>query len=249
MHYFNDTIIITGNHFADDGAFNPTEYQYLYRFDLNADSLAEELSDFTCYSKQEVTAGEQKPVYSYWTPENSVYVNDNLHLVGVYNEYSTNFGFKYVSVECMNSACVDTLGFIATEPHLDDTISCDGEIVTCTLTDVEVETADVNVYDTLECPSKKTSLLDINIFKDPNQIWLFERISKDGINAMLIAEKPTSYSISVYDLLGREVYSSRFNVAEGQTSIKLSFNVNTEMYIISVSNGSQRETLKVMGNR
>ncbi len=49
--------------------------------------------------------------------------------------------------------------------------------------------------------------------------------------------------------MGRKIYSSGFNVGEGQTPVKLSFNVNTEMYIISVSNGSQTETLKVMGNR
>ena len=250
MHYFNDTIIITGNHFADDGAFNPTEYQYLYRFDLDADDLSEELSDFTYYSRQVVPAGEQKPVYSYWTPENSVYVDDSLYLVGVYNEYS-NYGFMYVTVEGMNtgSGCIDTLGFIVTEPHLDDTISCDGEIVTCTATDVEVDIGEPTVYDTLECAVEKSSLLDVNNFKYPDQIWMFERISKDGINALLISEKPTIYSISVYDLLGREVYSSGFNVGEGQTPIKLNFNVNTEMYIISVSNGSQTETLKVMGNR
>ncbi|MBC8320168.1 MAG: T9SS type A sorting domain-containing protein [Bacteroidetes bacterium] len=67
--------------------------------------------------------------------------------------------------------------------------------------------------------------------------------------ASLISEKPAHYSISVYDVMGRKIYSSGFNVGEGQTPVKLSFNVNTEMYIISVSNGSQTETLKVMGNR
>ncbi len=249
MHYFNDTIIITGNHFAENSAINPTVSQYLYRFDLDADDLSEELGDFTYYSKQKVPDGEQKPVYSYWTPENSVYMNDNLHLIGVYNEYTSNFGFMYVSVNGMASNCIDTLGFIATEPHLDDTISCDGEIITCTLTDVEVDIDDATVIDTVDCVGKKSSLLYINNFSNPDQIWMFERISKDGINAVLITEEQTIYSISVYDLLGREVHSSRFNAGEGQTPIKLSFNVNTEMYIISVSNGSQTETLKVMGNR
>jgi hypothetical protein len=78
---------------------------------------------------------------------------------------------------------------------------------------------------------------------------MFERINKDGIYATLISEKPAHYNISIYDVMGRKVYNSRFNVGEGQTPVKLSFNVNTEMYIISVSNGSQTEILKVMGNR
>jgi len=249
MHYFNDTIIITGNHFADDGAFNPTEYQYLYRFDLDANDLTEELSDFTYYSKQKVPAGEQKSVYSYWTPENSVYMDDNLHLVGVYNENS-NFGFKYVSVNGIASSCIDTLGLIANEPHLDDTISCDGEIITCTLTNVEVETDNINVDYDVECVERgKSSIAFINNFNNSYQIWMFERINKDGIYATLISEKPAHYNISIYDVMGRKVYNSRFNVGEGQTPVKLSFNVNTEMYIISVSNGSQTEILKVMGNR
>ncbi|MBC8319255.1 MAG: hypothetical protein H8E34_00885 [Bacteroidetes bacterium] len=184
MHYFNDTIIITGNHFAEDASINPTEYQYLYRIDLNADSLKEALSDFTHYSYQKVPVGNQKAVYSYWTPENSVYMDDNLYMVGVYNEYTTNWGFKYVSVDSIASSCVDTLGLIATEPRLNDTISCDGEIVTCTLTDVEVDIDDAYVIDTLECVIRgKSSIAVINNFNNPDQIWMFERINNDGIYA------------------------------------------------------------------
>ena len=251
MHYYNDTIIITGNHFADDGAFFPTDYQYLYRFDIDADDLSTNLSDFTYYSQQEVPVGDQVDVYSYWTPENSVYMNDSLYIVGVYNENS-NYGFNYVTVEGMSneSGCVDTLGFITTEPHLDDTVSCSGNIVTCTATDVDVDIDNASVIDSLECvPSSKSTVANNYIFDNTDQIWMFERINKSGIYATLISEKPENYSICVYDVMGRNVFSSSFNVGEGQTPVNFDFNVNTEMYIIRISNGRQTEIMKVMCNQ
>jgi len=55
--------------------------------------------------------------------------------------------------------------------------------------------------------------------------------------------------VNVYDVVGRKMFSSTYSVNEGQKEVYLEFATKSEMYIISVSNGSQSETLKVMGNR
>ncbi|PIY30793.1 MAG: hypothetical protein COZ08_10895 [Bacteroidetes bacterium CG_4_10_14_3_um_filter_42_6] len=71
-----------------------------------------------------------------------------------------------------------------------------------------------------------------------------------GIHAVLVSENSnTVYNVNVYDVVGRKIFSSTYKVSEGQKEIYLEFATKAEMYIISVSNGSQTETLKVMGNR
>ena len=247
MHYFNDTLIITGNHFATE---NSTRYQYLFRFDVDANSLRTFNKHFTYYSKQEVPAGDQKYAYSYWTPENSVYKENNLHMVGVYNEvYSTdyNFGFKYVSVNGISSSCVDTLSPETDTPNLDDIISRIGDIEGCEEISVDDQHTDIYPSDTLECANKSASILSIeNEQLTDYDLCRIGNISHDGIEAVLISDKPTMYRISIHDVLGREVFKSAYPVDEGETNIKLDFRVQPLVYIVRVSDGKNTEVEKII---
>jgi hypothetical protein len=244
MHYYNDTLIITGNHFAEETLDEvTTEYQYLYRIDLNADSLLENYCDFTYYSKEVVPPGKQKIVYSYWAPENSVYMNNNLNLVGVFND-STSFGFTHINVNGISENCVHTFDEISREPHLDDTVSCTASTITCTATAVTFTSGSIDPTNTLECVAKKSSVFGINDELSTEAMWEFEQISQDGIEMTLISESSKEYSIQVYDIMGRQIYSSNVSVDAGETSVKLKFEVEAKMYIVKVNNGTTSDTKK-----
>ncbi|MPM23760.1 hypothetical protein SDC9_70234 [bioreactor metagenome] len=55
--------------------------------------------------------------------------------------------------------------------------------------------------------------------------------------------------INVYDLTGRVVYTSSFNVMKGDNYINLIFPAKDQLYLIRVSDGTKTETLKVSGVR
>lgn len=252
MHYFNDTLIITGNHFANTGEGNPLDYdQYLFRFDVQADSLGEYLSDMKHFSVQEVPDGHQVPAYSYWAPRNSVFIDDSLYLVGVLYELSGSpqyRGFTFVREDGINPECTDTMSIISNEPQLDDTISCTGTSNTCSSTeeDIEVEPLTVSSYD--ECWETENAIMAVGEFGTKQEFWEPKQITNEGIELIITAEVPDTYLVCVYDMLGREVYNSSFLVNEGQTEITLNFKVNPEIYLIRVSNSSYDETKKIINN-
>ena len=80
-------------------------------------------------------------------------------------------------------------------------------------------------------------------------IWKFKGIDSRGIHASLFSESNnTVYQVRVYDVTGRRVYTSSYTVSDGQKDVYMKFATNAEMYIISVNDGSRRETLKVAGS-
>ena len=244
MHFVNNSLIITGNHFATESS---TRYQYLYRFDVRADTLRNFDTHFTYYSKQQVPRGDQKYVYSYWAPENSVYQQNNLHLVGVCNEFGDEFGFKYVSVNGISNSCVDTLSPDTDTPYLDDTISCTYEMDRCNEIDEDVEYGNQIVSDTLECVTKQSSLLETsNYFIQEDDIWQLKKVDHTGINAILISERPATYKVNIYDIMGREVFQSNYRIGKGQTSIRMEFELEPIIYIIKVSDGNKIEVKRII---
>lgn len=252
MHYFNDTLIITGNHFANTGEGNPPDYdQYLFRFDVKADSLDKHISDMKHFSVQEVPDGHQVPAYSYWAPRNSVYIDDSLYLVGVLNEYfgSTLYrGFTFANEEGIDPECTDTMSIITNEPQLDDTISCTPTSDNCTSTEVPIEILNMSPLTQSQCFQTENAIMSINDLKLNQEFWEIEQINSEGIELFITADVSDTYMVCVFDMLGREVYNSSFNLKEGQTKLKLNFKVNPEIYLIRVSNSSYDETKKIINN-
>ena len=82
-----------------------------------------------------------------------------------------------------------------------------------------------------------------------SSIWKFRGIDKNGIHAILTPEVECQYQINVYDLMGRVVYSSSFNVGKGEKFIDFNFPTKNQLYLISVSDGTKTETIKVSGIR
>jgi hypothetical protein len=247
IHYHNDTVIITGNHFADTGSGqNTANLQYLFRFDIKADTLNKTFSDFTYYSVQEEPNGNQKPTCSYWAPENSVYLDDSLYLVGVYNEYTDNFGFKCVRVDGIDPNCTDTLTTHAVEPQLDDTLTCEATKDTCGFVEVDISHENMAVTDTLECTSEESCPIFINNLIDSDNFWEIIQVSSSGIDAVLITCQSSRYYVNIYNILGMKVYENEFDACKGVTPIKLKFDVKPSIYLINVNNGVKSSTKKVI---
>jgi len=252
IHYDNGAIIVTGNCFVAGSTIN-TEDQLLFSYDVPvASNLLSGNSYFNSYSRELVPLGSQKAVTGYWTPENSIYQDGNLSIVGIYNNNNQTFGYTLIQVNGFvnEPGCLE-IGDVGLSTFNTELAEWGAHIVNCNREDFPASSPyDPPAY-TQECPSLKNSATGMgdDTNKDGN-FWQFKGIDAHGIHAVLVSESSnTIYHVNVYDVVGRKIFSSTYNVSEGQKEIYLEFATKAEMYIISVSNGSQTETLKVMGNR
>jgi len=252
MHYANGEIIITGNCFVEDNSQTQTiEKQLLFSYEIpNATSLLAGNNYFESYSTEVVPLGSQKAVTGYWAPENSIYQDGNLSIVGIYNNNNQSFGYTLIQMSGLvnDPGCIET-GEVSitwfTSEKDDQATSLDD----CRELPFFVLNA-TNPPDPIQdCPTvgeKSASVLG----NSTSNYWQFKGVDAQGIHAVLISENSNAvYEVNVFDVVGRKLFSSTYNVNEGQSEIYLEFATKAEMYIISVSNGSQTEILKVMGNR
>ncbi|PIQ29480.1 MAG: hypothetical protein COW63_12885 [Bacteroidetes bacterium CG18_big_fil_WC_8_21_14_2_50_41_14] len=249
MHYNNGAIMITGNCFVD-GA---TSDQLLFSYNIpTASNLMSGNNTFNSYSRELVPLGSQKAVTGYWAPENSIYQNGNLSIVGIYNNNNQTFGYTLIQVNGFvnDPGCLE-IGDVALSTFNTESAVREAHTDYCNRPDfLATSPPDPPVY-TQECPSFKNSATGMGDgTNDDGNFCYFKGIDAQGIHAVLVSENSnTVYNVNVYDVVGRKIFSSTYKVSEGQKEIHLVFDTKAEMYIISVSNGSQTETLKVMGNR
>ncbi len=252
LHYLNGSITITGNNFVNSG--NTYGDQLLFSY-IIPDATALNLGNATynSYSREAVPLGSQKAVTGYWAPENSIYQEGNLAIVGIYNNANLTFGYTLIEVNgfvneegCLETGDVESDGFTPVRDDIPTYLtSCTGELF-------DVDDIDFNSLPTQECPiadpgtkSSSTGMENGNT----SQMWQYKGIDAQGIHATLFSESNnTRYEVVVYDMMGRKITSSSYNVSGGQQEIYLEFAVKAEMYMIRVNNGSQSQTLKVAGN-
>lgn len=246
MHIIGKQITITGNCFVG----NPQE-QLLFSYNINdANDLASNPDHFfKSYSREMVPLGKQREVTSYWAPENSVYQNDNLFIVGVHNRMVQDppyYGFTFINRNGIDPHCIET-GEV--ENIRISTRTVDRR---ATRYDCEWRHFPTNILGCLpdyelECVSKmKTSSADETLFEE-NIRWELKETNEDGIHGVLFSEEANDFKVDVYDVLGRNVFSSEYSVKYGEKDIFLKFNMNPEVYIIRITNGVEQETLKILG--
>ena len=252
IHYNNGAIIVTGNCFVEGSTPN-TEDQLLFKYDIPvASNLLSGNNTFSSYSRELVPAGSEKAVIGYWAPENSIYQDGNLSIVGIYNDSNQNFGYTLINVNgFMNSpGCLET-GNVELSTFNTEFVEWVAHKVNCNRIDFPATSPDDPPVYTQECPSSMKSVpVSGDGINNDSKHWQFKGMDAHGIHAELISESNnTVYEVNVYDVMGRKVFSSSYDVSEGQKDIYLKFATTDEMYVISVSNGRETETLKVMGNR
>lgn len=246
MHYTESNgLKVTGNVFIQN---EHDISQRLFSYDIpTASSLRTGNLRFGTYSCDPMPAGNQPAVTSWWAPENSLYSNQNLSIVG-YCRYSTTVeGYVYVNTSGFNFADPNCYyeGTVKIKDLTTYPIDQPSSLIQCSKIEFILE-VDPWVYAPIEnCSngSGKSSSIEENVDKS---FWTFTGIDQTGINAYLNSEKESQYEIDVYDLTGRKVCSESYSV-KGQKYVNLKFNVGSQLYLIKVSNGTQSETIKVSG--
>ncbi|MFA5419812.1 MAG: T9SS type A sorting domain-containing protein, partial [Bacteroidales bacterium] len=233
-------------------SINPYGDQLLFSYGIpDATSLNSGNNYYTSYSREEVPLGSQKAVTGYWAPENSIYSEGILSIVGVYNNNNALFGYTLINVGgfinqegCSETGVVELGHFETTNYQISSYLTqCNG-ISFVMLND------NYNPTSPQECPvvGKSVSATEGNV-SDIENLWQFKGIDAQGIHATLFSESNnTRYEVVVYDMMGRKITSSSYNVSGGQQEIYLEFAVKAEMYILKVSNGKYTETLKIVSN-
>lgn len=247
MHYINGEITITGNCFVG----GTTQDQLLFSYEIPvASNLLSGNNSYYTYSRELVPPGSQKAVTGYWTPENSIYQDGDLSIVGIYNNNNQTFGYTLIRVSgfvggpgCSETGDVSITGFATA---IDDQAT---SLDDCRGFEFDRDNGPSQPEPIVECESKSPLTL-VGGIEGNGTFWQFKGIDAHGIHAVLVSENSNAvYNVKVYDVVGRKMFSSTYNVSEGQKEVYLEFATKAEMYVISVSNGSQTETLKVMGKR
>ena len=247
MHYTDsDELIVTGNSYILEGH---TAYQDLFSYEIPiATNLSSGNAYFNSYSRQVVPLGSQIEVTSWWAPENSIYVDGNLSLVGIYNDNNTNFGYTYVNVpgfdpECLLQGLVE-IKSASIGQYVDKPVY----LTLCSSYGINYDDPDFVVTATQTCPGTGEKSASFKEESKLTGIWKYAGIDEGGIYAILNSETQSQYQINVFDIIGRNIHSESFNV-DGQKSVYLNFQIKNQLYLISVSDGTKTETLKVMGMR
>jgi len=254
MHFVEGKLLITGNCFVRGSGFN-NEDQLLYRYDIpDANNLLSGNLYFNSYSHERVPIGRQKEVTSYWTPENSIFQNGYLSIVGIYNNNDLTFGYTLIQESgfvnepgCLEKGDVKVIHFSTPEP-----LKCTTYRTECKGFDFNAHIEPFDPAFIQECPrpgDEKSTPVNGQGLEVPGKIWQFRAMDEGGIHAVLFAETETVFEVKVYDATGRKIYSSTIEAIAGQKEIYIKLATTPQMYIISVNNGSQIETRKVIGNR
>ena len=251
LHYTGDSILITGNFF--DKVLG-TDVQHLYSYGIAAaNNLMLGNSYFNSYSMQTVPLGKQKEVTSYWAPENSIYKDGNLSIVGIYNDYNLSpprLGYTLIhTAGFVNQAGCLRIGDVNLNQISAYPYECTSYTTQCVKTNVPFDVLDGFAGPLQSCPTVGEKSTEADFEMENSSIWKFRGIDENGIHAILTPEVECQYQINVYDLMGRVVYSSSFNVGKGEKFIDFNFPTKNQLYLISVSDGTKTETIKVSGIR
>lgn len=248
MHFTeNRELIVTGNCFIAIDGHNHKQHLFSYKI-RNASDLQSGENFFSSYSCQPKPTGAQIAVTSWWAPENSLYENGNLALVGhcIYDQ--TDFGYVYINTQgyLYDSATCYQEGSVQMK-RLYTNYMEQRHYFTSTIKKGDVSYLPnpwSNIF-TTHCIAPDNKSQPINQEKD-NSGFQFKSISNTGILATLNSGELTRYQINVFDITGRIVYSTVYDV-NGQMDINLKFPVSNQLYMISVFNGKTTESYKVSG--
>ena len=252
-------------HFTDNGGLKVTGncyilvehdlQQHLFAYDIPAaNNLGSGNGFFGSYSCDAMPPGSQPTVTAWWAPENSIYKEGNLSLVGHYATTS-GFGYVYVNVAGFDSTgtgCYQQ-GTVQLREMSSHQMARTAYATQCNSVNIDIETDPWIVLYTEDCSTNQNKAMPVTDNSEEGSIWKYAGMDETGIHGYLTpaantAEIQTHYEINVFDLTGRKVYSVSYTVV-GEQYIHLKFNAGNQLYLINVSDGTKTETLKVHGIR
>jgi len=246
MHYNKSNIYITGN------LFEAERTQRLYSYQIaDAANLLSGVSEFKMYSEYPIPLGKQIEATNYWTPENSILTNeDDLSIVGIYNNIGSTgtpeFGFCLVHTAGYDSAACMNLGKVMMLQDECDSHPCTAHQVSCRSTDILYDHDPILFPYNQSCPSHDKSM-EVGS-NDVDYGWRINSIDEAGIMVTFNNKEETSYLVNIYTTSGQRIHSEKIK-ANGQKTVYVNFPVKDQLYLISVSDGTKTETIKVSGVR
>ena len=229
--------------------------QHLFAYDIPAaNNLSSGNSYFGSYSCDAMPDGSQPTVTAWWAPENSIYKEGNLAMVG-HCSVTNGFGYVFVNVAGFDSTangCYQQ-GTVQLKELRSQQMARTAYATQCSSVGIDIETDPWGVLSTEDCSTNQSKTMPVTDNSVEGSIWKYAGIDETGIHGYLTpaantAEIQTHYEINVFDLTGRKVYSVSYTVV-GEQYIHLKFNAGNQLYLINVSDGTKTETLKVHGIR
>jgi hypothetical protein len=255
MHYSaTDGLIITGNSYFSSIMTGGRE-QWLYRYIIPTPSnLLSGNNNFNSYSEQLLpTLGRQEEVTGYWTPENSVYQNGNLSIVGCYNDNNTMYGFTFVNVNGMTTeqGCIETGDVSVNSGVYYQNLDVSPALITTTNTSIAVPTtSDLSTTLSQFCPNahgKSVQAFGLNEAAiDEQELFKYRSSDENGIYADFYVSEAKNIAVSVSDMNGRQVYTGKLNLAEGANSQYLRFRTQCGVYMVKIISSEGIQSHKVM---
>jgi len=244
-------LIVTGNNYIQSDSRD--WYQRLFRYEIaDANNLPAGNPFIDNFSCDVVPIGNQLMITSWWAPENSVYMDGNLYIVGSYNNnnpLTPEFGYNFVNVngfEFGNPDCY-AQGKVSINPVNAHYRHRSYDFLHTPAHDIAWFLYEWVTNHHQDCPTHpgggKSGTL-INQTETGGSIWKYLGMDEGGIHAMLTAESACRYQVSVFDVTGKKVFSYE-NKVDGQTEVYLKFHPGDQLYLINVNNGTRVETLKV----
>lgn len=247
MHYTPaGGLIVTGNCFTREGVI---DYQELFKYEVtNATNLLGGNLNYEVFAKEIVPLGNQFAVTSWWAPENSIYRDNNLSIIGEYF-YPDDHGIIYINEN----------GFDKTDPDC----FYEGNVKQFQLSthplplSYSTDLVEASDFTTIEsgwsppalqsCPVNQGKSGFIDEINDQIKLnWQYRGNDNSGMHLVFNTSDETNYHIKVYDITGRLVHSESINVS-GEKFVYLKFNTTNQLYLINVQNNQQSETIKVTG--
>ena len=251
-HTAGNALVITGNSYFMSIITTGRE-QWLYKYEIpNASNLLSGNAAFNSYSEQKLPPlGRQEEVTAYWTPENSVYQDGNLSIAGCYNNNDLDYGLTFVDVSGMSA----TAGCIETG----DVVVWQGEYIqNINITPSQLSTNPTSIIDytitplTPEyeqyCPpiGKSVEFFDNGGISGEQKMFKYLTSDASGIFAEFYVSKAKTVAVSVYDMNGRQVYTEKFNLAEGTSNQYLKFRTLNGVYMVKILSSEGAQSHKVL---
>ncbi|HAH59451.1 MAG TPA: hypothetical protein DCL86_15000 [Bacteroidales bacterium] len=244
MHFNKTNIYITGN------LFEAERTQYLYSYEItDATNLLSGNLNYKIYSSYPIPTGKQQEVTNYWAPENSILFDGYLSIVGIYNnldQTSDKFGYclihtaGYSEEECLMQGSVAKLSDISSSTN------CIAHLDSCRNVLVNFSPVPGPATFNQLCPSHGKSM-EVGS-NDVDLGWRINSIDETGIMVTINTKEETSYLVNIYTTSGQRIHSEKIKANE-QKAVRVNFPVKNQLYLISVSDGTKTETIKVSGVR
>ena len=248
LHYTNSYgLLVTGNNFIEDAV---GRYQDLFTYEIPvAANLASGNNYFNSYLFDTIPIGSQIPVTSWWTTEISLLKDNNLFIIGNYDNNAVFVhGYSYINVSGFDTTDLDCFrkGAVTLNSTHSQFLFKYSSPMTCERIEFPYSLPPFPPNPVQSCPEPIGKSALFEEISNPQNAWTYMGMDETGVYFNINSKELADYLINVYDITGRIIHSESYTV-KGQRSVCLKFKLQNQLYLININNGLQSETIKLVG--